>query len=86
MEIPGSGTEATIFDFTTYLSNNVKMNDNHINMMFAHLGECVEQDDTLDAINTLHSPPIPCGFLRIPCSFLDFLWTPCSFPSIPFHS
>ena len=49
-EIPGSGTGTTTHDFATYLSDNLKMNDNHINMMFSHLGDRVEQDDTLDAI------------------------------------
>jgi hypothetical protein len=49
-EIPGSGTGTTTHDFATYLSDDLRMNDSHINMMFSHLGECVEQDDTLDAI------------------------------------
>ena len=49
-EIPGSGAGTTTHDFSAYLSDNLKMNDIHINMMFAHLGDRVERDDTLDAI------------------------------------
>ena len=49
-EIPGSGTGSITHDFAAYLSDNIKMSDIHIDMMFSHLGERVEQDDTLDAI------------------------------------
>ena len=49
-EIPGSGTGTTTHDFAAYLSDDVKMNDVHINMMFSHLGEHIEKDDTFNAI------------------------------------
>jgi hypothetical protein len=57
MEIPGFGTGTTTHDFSAYLSSDHKMNDIYINMMFTHLGEHVEQDDTLDSIvvvETMH--------------------------------
>ena len=56
-EIPGSGTGSTTHDFAAYLSDNIKMSDIHIDMMFSHLGERVEQDDTLDAIVIVENMP-----------------------------
>jgi len=36
--------------FATYLSDNGKMSTSHINMMFSHLSDRVESDETLDSL------------------------------------
>ena len=48
-EIPGSGSGTTTHEFAAYLSNVIRVNNNHINMVFTHLGECIEQDGGLPA-------------------------------------
>jgi hypothetical protein len=47
--IPGANRTAT-HQFFTYLSESTKMNTSHINMMFSHLSDRVEQDETLDSL------------------------------------
>lgn len=36
--------------FTHYLSDNTMMNSYHINMMFAHLSDRIEKDETIDSL------------------------------------
>lgn len=48
-DIPGANRTATDC-FGAYLSESTKMSTSHINMMFSHLSDRVEKDETLDCL------------------------------------
>jgi hypothetical protein len=57
-EVAGANQDRTHL-FAAYLSNNTMMSTGHINMMFSHLSDRAETDDTIDtmvAIETLRFP------------------------------
>ncbi|GLB42721.1 hypothetical protein LshimejAT787_1201700 [Lyophyllum shimeji] len=49
-ELPGAYNNSTTRLFAAYLSDDRMMNNDLINMMFAHLAERVEEDDELDSL------------------------------------
>jgi hypothetical protein len=53
--ISGAGTYTTTYAFASFLSNNSMMATDHINMIFAHLGDCAESDEATDEFLTIEN-------------------------------